>query len=86
MMITIYTLILTGSLAAGGIVAWIFHLTLPQTLISLTVAGFIGSSVVALLFTFLLFFRRETDREKVARLQQEILQLKRRNRVKRIGQ
>lgn len=85
MITIIYTLIFIGSLAAGGMVAWLYHFTLLHTLVSLTVAGFIGSSIIALLFTFFFFFRKETDREKVVRLEQEILQLKQQSRAKQRG-
>lgn len=51
--------------------------------VSLMVAGFIGSSIIALLFSWLYFFQKETDKEKILRLQQEINEIK---DVKRLEQ
>jgi len=45
------------------------------------VAGFLGSSIIALIFSYLYFFQKETDTDKIKRLVQEINQIK---EIKRI--
>ncbi len=69
------------SLAAGGAFGYINQMSLAETLVCLVIAGFIGSSLIGMIFTYLYFLQKETDPEKIKRLQQEINQLK---QIKRI--
>lgn len=75
-MTIVFTIIFCLSLAAGA--GW-GYLTQADTLgyvVSMVIGGFIGSSIIALLFSWLYFFQQETDQEKIERLQQEINELK----------
>ncbi len=72
----VFAIIFILSLAAGYGVSYINGLSLTGTVISLAVAGFAGSSIIAFIFVFLYFFEPETDKEKIERLKAEINQLK----------
>lgn len=78
-----FGIIFTLSIAGGAAWSYINSLTVLETLISLTMAGFIGSGIIALVFSYLYFYQKETDKEKIMRLQQEINEIK---EVKRIEQ
>ncbi|MCG8637869.1 MAG: hypothetical protein MI863_28850 [Desulfobacterales bacterium] len=82
-MYIVFSIIFILSLAGGAAWSYINNLTVFGTLICLTVAGFIGSSVIALIFSYLYFYQKETDKEKIRRLQEEINELK---EIKRIEQ
>lgn len=76
-MITIlFGLIFLLSLAAGWGWAYLHGMDVIGYAVSIIIGGFIGSSIVALVFSWLYFFQKETDREKVQRLRQEINELK----------
>ncbi len=60
-MITIFTIIFIGSLAGGAAWAYFKHLTVFGYIISLSVAGFIGSSIIALVFCYLYFYPTAPD-------------------------
>ena len=76
-MITIvFTFIFCLSLAAGWGVAYMNGQDLIGYAVSIIIGGFIGSSIIALVFSWLYFFQKETDREKIQRLQQEINEIK----------
>ena len=80
-MYIIFGAIFILSIAAGWAFGHIQQMPLFETLICIMVAGFIGSSIIALIFSYLYFFQKETDVDKIQRLQQEINQLK---EIKRI--
>ncbi|WP_022668791.1 hypothetical protein [Desulfospira joergensenii] len=82
-MIYVFTFIFILSLAAGWTLARFMELSASGTLACLAGAGFAGSSIIALVFVFLYFFHKETDKEKIERLQEEIKAMKKRP-VKRI--
>ena len=83
-MIYIFSLIFILSLAGGWAIAHILDLSPAATLACLAGAGFAGSSIIALVFTFLYFFHQETDKEKIQRLQEEIEKLKKTRPLKRL--
>mgnify|MGYP001011926247 CR=1 FL=1 len=80
-MALIFGFIFILSLAAGWAFGSINQMSLFDTIICVVVAGFMGSSIVALIFSFLYFFQKETDKDKIMRLQQEINQIR---EIKRI--
>ena len=80
-MVIIFSLIFILSLAAGWAFGYLNQMSLFDTVICVGVAGFMGSSLIALLFSFLYFFQKETDADKIKRLVQEINQIK---EIKRI--
>lgn len=80
-MYIIFSAIFILSIAAGWAFGHIQQMPLFETLICIMVAGFMGSSIIALIFSYLYFFQKETDVDKIQRLQQEINQLK---EIKRI--
>ncbi len=82
-MYIIFSIIFVLSLAGGAAWSYINNLAVFETLISLTVAGFIGSSIIAMIFSYLYFYQKETDKDKIQRLQEEINELK---DIKRIEQ
>ena len=77
----VFGIIFCLSLAGGWGYGYLHDQTITGYVISIAISGFIGSSVVALLFSWLYFFQKETDREKIERLQKEINDLR---QVKRI--
>lgn len=79
----IFSLIFVFSLAGGWAWAHFKDFALAQTLVCMVTAGFIGSCLIALVFSYLYFWQQETDREKIQRLKQEINELK---QVKKIEQ
>ncbi|MCG8566349.1 MAG: hypothetical protein MI747_14825 [Desulfobacterales bacterium] len=83
-MVYIYTCIFILTMAAGAGYAWLGEFTPVQWVVCLTISGFLGSSIVALIFTFFFFFRRENEQEKIQRLQDEIVQLKQQKQLKRL--
>ena len=82
-MYIIFGAIFIFSLAAGWGVGYIQQMSIFDTLICIMVAGFIGSSIISLIFSYLYFLQKETDGDKIKRLQQEINQIK---EIKRIQQ
>ncbi len=83
-MIYVYILIFILSLASGGALSYYQNYTPMEWTIALSIAGFAGSSVIALVFSFFFFFRKETDTEKIQRLNDEITQLKQQPPLKRL--
>ncbi len=81
-----FCLIFVLSLTGGWTIGRFMELSTFGMIASLAVSGFIGSGLVALIFTFLYFFQEETDKEKIQRLQNEIRHLKQTRQTKRIGQ
>ena len=71
-------------LALGWGFARIMDFSTAGTIACLAGAGFAGSSIIALLFTFSYFFHKETDKEKIQRLQEEIEDLKKNKPLKRL--
>ena len=80
-MVIIFGVIFILSLAAGWAVGYINQMPLFDTFVCVGVAGFLGSSLIALIFSYLYFFQKETDTDKIKRLVQEINQIK---EIKRI--
>ncbi len=80
-MVIIFGVIFILSLAAGWAFGYLNQMPLFDTFVCVGIAGFIGSSLIALIFSFLYFFQKETDSDKIQRLVQEINQLK---EIKRI--
>ena len=80
-MYIIFGVIFILSLIAGWAIGHINQMPLFETLICIMVAGFIGSSIIALIFSYLYFLQKETDVDKIQRLQKQINQLK---EIKRI--
>ena len=83
-MVYIYSLIFIITMALGGTFAWMENYTPVQWVMAMTISGFIGSSIIALMFTFFYFFRKETDQEKVQRLEDEVIRLKQQKQLKRL--
>lgn len=82
-MYILFSAIFILSLGAGWAFGYIFEMSLVETLVSVVIAGFIGSSIIGVIFTYLYFLQKESDKEKILRLQQEINQI---NQIKRIEQ
>jgi hypothetical protein len=82
-MYIIFSAIFILSLSAGWAFGYIRQMPVFETLICIMAAGFIGSSIIALIFSYLYFFQKETDADKIKQLQQEINQIK---EIKRIEQ
>jgi hypothetical protein len=80
-MYIIFSAIFILSLVAGWAIGHVNQMPVFETLICIVVAGFIGSSIIALIFSYLYFLQKETDVDKIQRLQQQINQLK---EIKRI--
>ena len=80
-MVIIFGVIFILSLIGGWAFGHINQMPLFDMLICVGIAGFIGSSIIALIFSCVYFFQKETDTEKIKRLQQEINQIK---EIKRI--
>jgi uncharacterized membrane protein (DUF485 family) len=80
-MVIMFGVIFILSLVAGGAFGYINQMPLFDTLVCVGVAGFIGSSIIALIFSYLYFFQKETNTDKIERLVQEINQIK---EIKRI--
>jgi len=84
-MVIIFGVIFILSLVAGWAVGYINQMALFDTFVCVGVAGFLGSSIIALIFSYLYFFQKETDpdtdKDKIKRLVQEINQIK---EIKRI--
>ncbi len=71
-MYIIFSIIFVLSLAGGAAWSYINNLAVFETLISMMISGFIGSSIIAVIFSYLYFYQKETDKEKIQRLQEEI--------------
>ncbi len=82
-MYILFSIIFVLGLAGGWAWSYINGMTLMGTLICLVVGGFIGSSIIAVIFSYLYFYQKETDKEKIQRLQLEINEVK---QIKRIEQ
>ena len=83
-MYIIFSVIFILSLTAGWGYGHINQMALVENLICIMVSGFIGSSIIALIFSYLYFHQKETNGEKIERLQQEINQINQINEIKRI--
>lgn len=77
----LFSIIFVLSIAAGWAWSYTNGLSLGGTLVCLVVGGFIGSSIIAVIFSYLYFYQKETDKEKIQRLQLEINEVK---QIKRI--
>ena len=75
-MTIVFTIIFCLSLAAGAALGYITQTDALGYAVNMVIGGFIGSSIIALLFSWLYFFQQETDQEKIERLKQEINELK----------
>lgn len=75
-MTIVFTCIFCASLAAGAAWGYINQTDALGYAVNMVIGGFLGSSIIALLFSWLYFFQQETDREKIERLQQEINEIK----------
>ena len=53
-----------------------------QMAIPISIGGFFGSCLIAIVFTYLYFTGEETDKEKIKRLKDEIVRLKKENSIK----
>lgn len=79
----IFTLIFILALTAGGAFGYYNHYDWIGYTIALAVSGFIGSSIIAILFSYLYLFQRDSVEydpilpEKTGHDQQEIKKLKR---------
>ena len=82
-MTILFSIIFCISLAGGWAFAHLNGYSAWGVAASIICGGFIGSSLIALIFTWLYLFQKETDQEKIQRLRQEINELK---AVKRIEQ
>jgi len=82
-MTIIFSIIFLLSIAGGVAWGYINNLTIIGYVMSLAVAGFLGSAIIALIFSYLYFYQEETDKEKIKRLRHEINDL---NEIKRIEQ
>ncbi len=82
-MYILFSIIFVLGLAGGWAWSYFNGMTLMGTLICLVIGGFIGSSIVAVIFSYLYFYQKETDKEKIQRLQLEINEVK---QIKRIEQ
>ncbi len=82
-MTIIFTIIFLLSIAGGAAWGYINDLTAIGYFMSLAVAGFAGSSSIALIFSYLYFYQTETDGEKMERLQLEIKDLKEIKKIQR---
>ncbi len=80
-MYIIFGIIFILSLGAGWAVGYINQMPLFETIVCILVAGFVGSSVIALIFSYLYFLQKENDGDKIKRLQQEINQIKETKRI-----
>ncbi|MCG8615494.1 MAG: hypothetical protein MI802_04710 [Desulfobacterales bacterium] len=56
----IFSIIFVLSIAGGGAWGYINNLTVFGIILSITVGGFIGSSIIAMIFTYL-FFTKKTE-------------------------
>ena len=81
-MYILFSIIFILSLAAGWVWSYIHEMTLMGTLICLVVGGFAGSSIIAVIFSYLYFYQKETDKEKIQRLQLEVNEVKQIKRIK----
>jgi len=75
-MIGLFILIFVSGLISGFVYGWFNQFSGLGLFIPVMAGGFIGSSVVAALFTYLYFTQIETDKEKIKKLRDEIALLK----------
>lgn len=75
-MTIVFTIIFCLSLAAGAAWGYVTEASTLGYAVDMVIGGFLGSSIIALVFSWLYFFQKETDQEKIERLQQEINDLK----------
>lgn len=85
----IFSIIFILSLAAGAAFGYYHHYTWVQYIISFAISGFIGSSIIALLFSYLYLFQKDADTPEPQNLhpnpnQDEITHLN--EGIKKIGQ
>ena len=83
-MIIWYSLIFIFTMAGGIFFASTHDFDLIEWVLTIGISGFIGSSAIALVFSFFFFFRRENEAEKVERLEAEIQKTKHSNQLKRL--
>ena len=77
----IFGVIFVSSLAAGWAFGYLQKMSLFETIVCIGIAGFVGSSIIALIFSYLYFLQKETNTDKIKRLEHEINQIK---EIKRI--
>ena len=77
----IFGVIFVSSLAAGWAFGYLQQMSLFETIVCIGIAGFVGSSIIALIFSYLYFLQKETNTDKIKRLEHEINQIK---EIKRI--
>lgn len=75
-MTILFSMIFILSLAGGWLWGYLNKADIFGYAVSIVIGGFIGSSIIALLFSWLYFFQKETDQEKIQRLQEEINDIK----------
>lgn len=79
----IFAFIFILSMAAGGAFGYYNHYNWIEYTIALAVSGFIGSSIIAVLFSYLYFFQKDSVEQvpippdKTITHQQEIKKIKR---------
>ena len=78
-----FSIIFCLSLGCGWAWGYVNQADLLGYGVSIVIGGFIGSCIISIIFTYLYFFQKETDKEKIERLKTEINELK---DVKRIEQ
>nr|WP_321404292.1 hypothetical protein [uncultured Desulfobacter sp.] len=77
----IFALIFILTLAAGGAFGYYNQYTWIEYIFAFAVSGFIGSSIIAILFSYLYLFQKESDEqapvppERTINFQQEIKKL-----------
>jgi uncharacterized membrane protein (DUF106 family) len=82
MMTGLFSCIFIFSLILGFGYGWMNEFSGFQLLVCTSVSGFLGSCVVAILFTYLYFTHVETDKERIKRLKHEITQFKKKTSIK----
>lgn len=75
-MIILFSAIITFSIIIGSVWGWAVYGFGVELIACVGVAGFLGTCIVAALFTYFYFFHQETDKEKIERLKLEIKQSK----------
>lgn len=81
-MTVIFSIIFCLCIAAGWGWGYVNDMDVMGYAICIGTAGFLGSSLIAVIFSWLYFFQKETDKEKIQRLQAQINEIQ---EVKKIG-
>lgn len=72
----LFSLIFIISLISGFAYGWINNFSGIEYFIPVVIGGFFGSSLIAILFSYLYFTQKETDEDTIKRLTNEIAQQK----------